>query len=73
MGHQGGAVALAGNGGRWNRGLDAREIGQKWLPAGPPSASAPAREVSRPASLLAIAAALSRDSRIAKTYCIPAA
>jgi hypothetical protein len=50
-----------------------REIGQKWLPAGPPSASAPAREVSRPASLLAIAAALSRDSRIAKTYCIPAA
>jgi hypothetical protein len=49
-----------------------REIGQKWLLSGPPSASAPAREVSRPASLLAVAAALSRDSHIAKTYCIPA-
>ena len=61
-------------GGRRPRaGPQQREIGQKSLPAGPPSASAPAREVSRPASLLAIAAALSRDSRIAKTYCIPAA
>ena len=38
-----------------------------------PARAVPAREVAaRPVPLLAAAAALSRDSRIAKTYCIPA-